>query len=64
MRGGHREHGPGGGERLALAVDAAVGEQEAGDEREHDGGAADRGDEDDRVRPLALLLDAAGGGEG
>src|SRR5262249_40246356 len=59
--GGDRELGPRSGERLLLAVDAAVREQEASDEREQDSCAADRGDEDDRAGPLALLLDALAG---
>ena len=58
---GRGENSPRGGKGLTLTVHAPVGEQEARDEDEHDRGAADAGDEDDRVRPLALLLDLLAG---
>ena len=58
---GSGEHGPCVGEGLALPVDAPIREQEASDEREQDGGAADAGDEADGALPLALLLDLLAG---
>jgi hypothetical protein len=61
VRRGHCEHGPCAGKSLALPVDTPVREQEACDEHEDDGGAADPGAQGDRFRALALLNDLLAG---
>ncbi len=61
MVGSHCKHGPRRGKGLLLAVDAAVGDKGSRDEREQDGPAADRGEEDECVRALAGLLEVLAG---